>query len=41
VFDHKLVGFLLSEYVEELEQLQARKTELDAQIKAARGRQRR
>jgi type I restriction enzyme M protein len=34
-FDHKLVGFLLSEYVEELEQLQARKTELDAQIKAA------
>ena len=33
--DHKLVGFLLSEYVEELEQLQARKAELDSQIKAA------
>jgi len=33
--DHKLVGFLLSEYVKELEQLQARKAELDAQIKAA------
>lgn len=33
--DHKLVGFLLREYVEELEQLQARKAELDAQIKAA------
>lgn len=33
--DHKLVTFLLSEFVEELEQLQARKAELDSQIKAA------
>lgn len=33
--DHKLVGFLLAEYVAALEELQARKAELDAQIKAA------
>ena len=33
--DHKLVGFLLADYVAVLEELQARKTELDAQIKAA------
>ena len=33
--DHKLVGFLLSEFVDELEQHQARKAELDSQIKAA------
>ncbi len=33
--DHKLVAFLLAEYVEELEQLQAGKAELDSQIKAA------
>ncbi len=34
-FDHKLVGFLLREYVTQLEELQARKAELDAQIKTA------
>jgi type I restriction enzyme M protein len=33
--DHKLVTFLLGRFVEELEQLQARKAELDSQIKAA------
>ncbi|WP_303900772.1 type I restriction-modification system subunit M [Thiohalomonas denitrificans] len=33
--DHKLVAFLLADYVEELEQLQAKKAELDSQIKAA------
>lgn len=33
--DHKLVTFLLSDFVDELEQLQARKAELDSQIKAA------
>ncbi|MCW9057839.1 MAG: type I restriction-modification system subunit M [Gammaproteobacteria bacterium] len=33
--DHKLVRFLLDEFVDELEQLQARKAELDSQIKAA------
>ena len=33
--DHKLVGFLLADYVAALEELQARKAELDAQIKAA------
>jgi type I restriction enzyme M protein len=33
--DHKLVTFLLGGFVEELEQLQARKAELDSQIKAA------
>ncbi|MDY6798284.1 MAG: class I SAM-dependent DNA methyltransferase [Pseudomonadota bacterium] len=33
--DHKLVTFLLSDFVDELEQLQARKGELDSQIKAA------
>lgn len=32
--DHKLVGFLLADYVAALEELQARKAELDAQIKA-------
>jgi type I restriction enzyme M protein len=33
--DHKLVAFLLADYVAELEDLQARKAELDARIKAA------
>lgn len=33
--DHRLVHFLLEEYVAELEALAARKAELDAQIKAA------
>ena len=33
--DHRLVHFLLEEYVAELEELAARKAELDAQIKAA------
>jgi len=33
--DHKLVRFLLDAFVDELEQLQARKAELDSQIKAA------
>ncbi len=33
--DHKLVAFLLSAFVADLEQLQARKAELDGQIKAA------
>ena len=33
--DHKLVTFLLADYVAELEDLQARKAELDARIKAA------
>lgn len=33
--DHKLVTLLLSEFVEELEQLQARKAELDSLIKAS------
>jgi type I restriction enzyme M protein len=33
--DHKLVSFLLADYVAELEDLQARKAELDARIKAA------
>src|SRR5690606_37340031 len=33
--DHKLVTFLLADYVAALEELQARKAELDAQIKAA------
>jgi type I restriction enzyme M protein len=33
--DHKLVTFLLGGFVEELEQLQARKAELDSQVKAA------
>jgi type I restriction enzyme M protein len=33
--DHKLVAFLLHEFVDEMEQLQARKAELDSQIKAA------
>ncbi len=33
--DHKLVTFLLADYVAELENLQARKAELDARIKAA------
>src|SRR5690554_902836 len=33
--DHKLVAFLLGNYVAELEDLQARKAELDARIKAA------
>jgi type I restriction enzyme M protein len=33
--DHKLVAFLLGDFVGELEQLQARKAELDSQIKAA------
>ena len=33
--DHKLVTFLMAEYVEVLENLRARKAELDAQIKAA------
>jgi len=33
--DHKLVTFLLADYVAELEDLQAHKTELDARIKAA------
>lgn len=33
--DHKLVRFLLSDYIEELEQLEARKAELAGQIKAA------
>lgn len=33
--DHKLVGFLLADYVAALEELQARKAELDAQIKTA------
>lgn len=33
--DHRLVTFLLEDYVAELEELQARKAELDARIKAA------
>ena len=33
--DHKLVTFLLSEFVDELERLQALKAELDAKIKSA------
>jgi len=33
--DHKLVAFLLADYVAELEDLQARKTDLDTRIKAA------
>ena len=33
--DHKLVAFLLADYVAELEDLQARKAELDTRIKAA------
>ena len=33
--DHKLVTFLLADYVAELEDLQAKKAELDARIKAA------
>ncbi|MGM8850027.1 N-6 DNA methylase [Salinicola halophyticus] len=33
--DHRLVHFLLEDYVAELEELQARKAELDARIKAA------
>lgn len=33
--DHKLVGILLADYVADLEALQARKAELDAQVKAA------
>jgi type I restriction enzyme M protein len=33
--DHKLVTFLLADYVAKLEDLQARKAELDARIKAA------
>ncbi|MEE4383504.1 MAG: N-6 DNA methylase [Pseudomonadales bacterium] len=33
--DHKLVSFLLADYVADLEAQQARKAELDAQIKAA------
>jgi len=33
--DHRLVHFLLEDYVAELEELAARKAELDAQIKAA------
>ncbi|MBQ0832014.1 class I SAM-dependent DNA methyltransferase [Marinobacter sp.] len=33
--DHKLVTFLLTDYVAELEDLQAQKSELDARIKAA------
>jgi type I restriction enzyme M protein len=33
--DHKLVTFLLADYVAELENLQAKKAELDARIKAA------
>ncbi|SCZ52881.1 type I restriction-modification system subunit M [Thiohalomonas denitrificans] len=33
--DHKLITFLLADYVEELEQLQTRKAERDSQIKAA------
>jgi len=33
--DHKLVTFLLADYVAELEDLQVQKTELDARIKAA------
>lgn len=36
--DHKLVGFLLADYVAALEELQGRKTELDARIKAAEAR---
>jgi type I restriction enzyme M protein len=35
--DHRLVHFLLEEYVAELEELAARKAELDARIKAAEG----
>ncbi|MDP3350697.1 MAG: class I SAM-dependent DNA methyltransferase [Hydrogenophaga sp.] len=33
--DHKLVKFLMAEFVEALAELEARKTELDSQIKAA------
>ena len=36
--DHRLVHFLLKDYVAELEELAARKTELDARIKAAEAR---
>lgn len=36
--DHRLVHFLLEEYVAELEELAARKAELDARIKAAEAR---
>ncbi|MAZ06544.1 MAG: restriction endonuclease subunit M [Halomonas sp.] len=36
--DHKLVTFLLTDYVAELEDLQARKAELDARIKASTAR---
>jgi type I restriction enzyme M protein len=33
--DHKLVGFLMGEFVEALAELEARKVELDSQIKVA------